>query len=41
MEVQDMKLPKGICQKFGLLNRLFFGDVNLENSNEKIALWII
>ena len=33
-----MKLPKGICQNFGLSNRLFFGDVNLENFNEKIAL---
>ena len=34
MNVQHMKVPKGICQNFGLGNRLFLGDVNLENSNE-------
>ena len=41
MDVQHMKVPKEICQNFGRRNWLFFGDVNLENSSEKIALWMI
>ena len=41
MDVQHMKVPKEICENFGLRNRLYFGDVNLENSNEKIALGMI